>query len=320
MSMRFDLEFLPMVSTAAGVLAGLDLKHRCIVVDHLTIGRVNPAQWDQVFLLAAETTFKIRPEMEMIGDKLVVIATSKEPGLNRWPYVFFPHWLTMIKPSQRPSIEERKNEFFYDALLGRAKDPRTRLLQELEKLNLLGQGMISYCPGGFYGPNINLDASTYHSSIWEYEDQEIRDIYGTDLNYNLVKDSTTRTLDGYFSSCRIPTKVYARSAVSLVAETDNIGDHVFVTEKTWKPMIAGRIAVIYATPAHEDFLEELGFWFPSKTRGDPAKAAKAMEDLYLNTDPMQASRRIETIQNRRLADPQRWISMLYSWLDRNVRH
>ena len=161
MSMRFDLEFLPMVSTAAGVLAGLDLKHRCIVVDHLTIGRVNPAQWDQVFLLAAETTFKIRSEMEMIGDKLVVIATSKEPGLNRWPYVFFPHWLTMIKPSQRPSIEERKNEFFYDALLGRAKDPRTRLLQELEKLNLLGQGMISYCPGGFYGPNINLDASTY---------------------------------------------------------------------------------------------------------------------------------------------------------------
>ena len=116
--MRFDLEFLPMVSTAAGVLAGLDLKHRCIVVDHLTIGRVNPAQWDQVFLLAAETTFKIRPEMEMIGEKLVVIATSKEPGLNRWPYVFFPHWLTMIKPSQRPGIEERKNEFFYDALLG----------------------------------------------------------------------------------------------------------------------------------------------------------------------------------------------------------
>ena len=71
MSMRFDLEFLPMVGVAAGVLAGLDLKHRCIAVDHLTIGRVNPSEWDQIFLLAAETTFKIRPEMGKYAVHLV---------------------------------------------------------------------------------------------------------------------------------------------------------------------------------------------------------------------------------------------------------
>jgi len=318
MSMRFDLEFLPMVGMAAGVLAGLDLKHRCIAVDHLTIGRVNPSEWDQVFLLAAETTFKIRPEMERIGDKLVVIATSKEPGLDRWPYVFFPHWLTVIKENKK-DIETKTNSFFYDALLGRAKDTRTRLLEELVKHDLLDKGLISYSPGGFYGPNLTLDASPYYNNIWEYESREIKYLYGTDLNYALTRDSTMKTNDGCFSSCRIPKKVYANSTVSLVAETDNIGNHVFVTEKTWKPLLAGRIAVIYATPGHEEFLSSFGFWFPANTNGDPAIAAKAIEDLHQNVDPMQSSRAFETIRNQQLADPQRWVSMLYTWLDRNVR-
>lgn len=317
--MRFDLRFMPMVSAAAGVLAGLELKHRAIAVDHLTIKDVDPKQWDMVFLLAAETTFKIRDHMERIGDKLVVIATSKERGLDRWRNVFFPHWLFCVTAPQKQGMgSDMKDPMLkYDALLGRTKDPRTRLLEELEKIDALKHGIISYAPGNFYGPDTKLDYARFLRGCWDYEEQEIKDLYGSDLNYYMVRDSTLKLSSGAFSSCLIPRQIYLRTEFSLVAETDNVGDHVFVTEKTWKPILWGRPFIMYATPGHEDFLESLGIAIDEKTMGDPALTAELVKigaegDLIMRFDNT-------IMNNKRAADPHRWTSKLYSWLDRTVR-
>jgi len=317
--MRFDLRFMPMVSAAAGVLAGLELKHNAVVVDHLTIKDVDPKRWDMVFLLAAETTFKIRDHMERIGDKLIVIATSREPGLDRWRNVFFPHWLFCITAPESKGIFAKKKNWMlrYDALLGRVKDPRTRLLQELENLDILQYGLISYAHGHFYGPkDLELDAAPYLRGTWEHEEDEIKQIYGNDLNYYLVRDSTLKLQNGVFSSCMLPRRIYTQTDFSLVAETDNVGDHVFVTEKTWKPIVFGRPFVMYATPAHEDFLESLGFSVGTKTMGDPVLAAEAIKMMVMGDGEIDS---IHVTENRRVADPHRWTSKLYSWLDRTVR-
>lgn len=307
-----------MVSAAAGVLAALDLRHRCVVVDHLTIGDIDPADWDQVFLLAVETTFKIRPAMENIGDKLVVICSSREPGLDRWQNVFFPHMLFSVKNPTNfgPHSHNSPADYLFDALMGRAKDPRTVLLKTLKDRNLLHRGLIGYAPGNYYGPVTKLDPSEYFNGLWEFEPDEIKELYGNELNYLLSRDTTTRLHDGHFSSGLIPYSIYDRCRISIVAETDNIGDHVFVTEKTWKSFIAQRVGIFYATPKHEEFLESLGFEIIYKTGGDPARVADSIEKVDHNWNINWLEMRKH---NKELCNPQRWTSGLFSWLDRNVR-
>ena len=304
-----------MVSAAAGVLAALDLRHRCVAVDHLTIGSIDPADWDQVFLLAVETTFKIRPAMEHIGDKLVVICSSREPGLDRWLNFFFPHMLFSIRHSG-DSDTAPLNHYLYDALMGREKDSRTVLLQHLETAELLDKGLIGYAPGNYYGPKNKLNASKYYNGLWEYETSEIKNLYDNELNYLLSRDSTTRLPDGHFSSGVIPSHIYKRSKFSIAAETDNVGNHVFVTEKTWKPMMFRKDILFYATAGHEDFLESLGFEIPLKTGGDPAKIVEHLTNMEKKWDAKWLDAQHH---NHQLCNPQRWISVFYSWLDRNVR-
>jgi hypothetical protein len=91
---------------------------------------------------------------------------------------------------------------------------------------------------------------------------------------------------------------------------------VFVTEKTWKPIVFGRPFVMYATPTHEDFLESLGFSVGTKTMGDPVLAAEAIKMMVMGDGEIDS---IHVTENRRVADPHRWTSKLYSWLDRTVR-
>ena len=133
--MQFCLKYVPIINAAAGVLANHAVT-KCIVVDHLTINQVDPTEWNFVFLLAAEVTYRIRPEMKRIGDKLIVISTSVEPGLDRWHNFFFPHWLFCVLASSQRNVTTHTKPFLFDALLGRQKDERTHLLNELENADL----------------------------------------------------------------------------------------------------------------------------------------------------------------------------------------
>ena len=300
--MKFNLESIPMVNAAAGVLAGMGYTFKCIVVDHITIHQVDPNEWDRVFLLSIETTFKIRNVMEQIGDKLVVINTSNEQGLERWDNFFFPHWLFCVSACNQITPSNSTKPFLFDALLGRQKDTRTALINELAASDMLQRGIISYSTGFHY--KSNTTATTQYFDVWDYEEDAIKDLYVTKENY-INRDSTTRLKNGYFSSCLIPKRIYDATSVSLVAETDNIGSHVFVTEKTWKPIMQGRPVVFYATPEHEIFLESLGFKFPYKCYGQTEKVVEGL--LTANTDYVE--------HNKTLADPNYWTAKLYDWLE-----
>ena len=323
--MKYNLQYLPMVNAAAGVLSScFSSRTRLIAVDHITISDVDPNDWDLVFVLCAETTFKIRSELDRLGNKLVLIHTSDEPGLENYTRFFFPHWLFCVMEANTSHDLIREHQSFlpnrvYNALLGRAKDSRTLLLEKLGSRNLLNDGIVSYSPGNHYGPKLKLDPTPYYNNIWEYEELEIQRLYNNDLNYAVNLDSTTRLLNGHFSSCSMPWKVYSDSMVTVVAETDNTGSHSFLTEKTWKPFLAKHPAIFYATANHETFLESLGFEMYIKTEGNPERVSSIISDIAYGGWGDYTYRNWNSIasHNHKLVNTELWRDRLHSWLHEN---
>ena len=324
--MKYHLSYLPMLNAATGVLGScFSDRENIIVVDHLTVHLVDPNDWEIVFVLCAETTFKIRHELDRIGNKLVLLHTSNEPGLEKYTKFFFPFWLFCVDEANRYTVKPKDIDkyplYTYSALLGRAKDSRTVLLEELDKKNMLDQGLISYHSGTHYNAKLSRDPTHYFSNIWEWESTEIKNIFQTDINYIVNLDSTTRTVDGHFLSCLLPWKVYYSSCVSIVAETDHGGAHTFISEKTWKPILAGHPFIMYATADHTNFLESLGFEMYFKTYGDPAHVASLVADVADtikngNTEPFKDWEKI-CRHNTDAANPALWKTKLHRWLQEN---
>jgi len=326
--MNYNLSYIPIVNAAASVLASrFTNRQRILAVDHITISKIDPNDWDLIFVLCAETTFKIRLELDRLGDKAVLIHTSNEPGLEKYKRFFFPHWLfcvatvnSLMHTAEDYNFNKKSTaQYSYNALIGRAKDSRTELLIELEQKHLLDKGIISYHPGGHYGPRLTLDPTPYYRNIWEWEDHVVQNMYSNDLNYTVKLDSTNRLIDGHFSSCLIPWKIINGSLVTVVSETDNMGSHSFVTEKTWKPFLSKHPAIFYATKNHEDFLESLGFEMYIKTNGDPQRVASILSDIDRGgyKDYTLSDWRSIIIHNQSVANPMNWIYKLHSWLEEN---
>ena len=322
--MKFKLEYIPIVSSACNILSScFSGRQRILAVDHLTLHTVDPSDWDIVFVLCAETTFKIRHELDRLGNKLVLIYTSNEVGLEKYTRFFFPFWLLCVDEANRRNVSPNDfaltPDYVYNALLGRAKDTRTLLLEHLSNEDLIESGIISYHPGAHYGPTLKKDPTPHFSNVWEWENDEIRNIFLTDLNYLVKMDSTTRTPNGHFLSCLLPWKIYNNSLISIVSETDQIGSHSFITEKTWKPMIAGHPFLFHATTDHENFLESLGFEMYEKTYGDVKKITSMIHTMsnlrsgeYSFNDWTEIS-----LHNRSIANPDKWKSKLHYWLLEN---
>ena len=322
--MKYNLQYIPIINTVCSILSSCFAnRDNVLVVDHLTVLEVDPNDWEIVFVVCAETTFKIRSSLDQLGEKLVLIHTSDEPGLEKYTNYYFPHWLFCIVEANTPynlyHNYSVNSQYLYNAMLGRAKDPRTKLLQCLNDKNLIGDGVIGYHPGNHYGPDLKLDPMPYYSNIWEYEQKEIKELYSNDLNYTVKLDSTTRLPNGHFSSCSIPWTVYNNTAISVVGETDNHGSHVFTTEKTWKPLLAMHPVLYYGTPRHEEFLESLGFEMYIKTDSDPLRIASVLKDMANGSWKDFGYRYWNDIadHNKNLCDINMWQNQLYNWLYEN---
>lgn len=322
--MKYNLQYIPVVNTACGILSScFSNRDKILVVDHVTVSDVDPNDWEIVFVICAETTFKIRQYLDRLGEKLVLIHTSDEPGLEKYTKFYFPHWLFCIIDANSYNGLDHTYvgypTYVYNALLGRAKDPRTKLLQCIDNKGLLDKGIVSYHAGNHYGPSLKLDSAMYHSSIWKYEQQEIKTIYNNDLNYAVCLDSTTRLTNGHFSSCSMPWKVYDNTLISIVAETDNSGSHVFTTEKTWKPLLAEHPVLYYGTPRHEEFLKSLGIELYVETNGNPERVASILEDIASGGWKDIRYRNWQDIadHNRNLCDTEQWHKRLHQWLYEN---
>ena len=320
--MHYNLQYVPVVNAAAGVLSSCFAnRDRIIAVDHITVATVNPECWDLIFVLCAETTFKIRSHLDRLGSRLVLIHTSDEPGLEKYNRFFFPHWLFCVSEvNDSNKVHDRyiRPSYSYNALMGRAKDSRTQLLMQLDNRNLLEHGIIGYRPGNYYTPPVKINPTAYYNGIWKFEERELRELYSHEINYLTGFDSTTRLTTGHFSSCLIPWEVYDNSSVTVVCETDNHGSHSFVTEKTWKPLLARHPVIFYATRQHENFLERLGFEIYVKTSGDPTIVADILEDFTKTKSKYDYYQWGEKFShNRDLCCIISWRKRFHQWLHEN---
>jgi hypothetical protein len=65
----------------------------------------------------------------------------------------------------------------------------------------------------------------------------------------------------FFVSMLVPHKLYNRSYVSIVAETESFPDpySIYLSEKISKPLIAGHPFMVYGAPGYLKYLKSFGF-------------------------------------------------------------
>ena len=60
-------------------------------------------------------------------------------------------------------------------------------------------------------------------------------------------------------NCIVPTKVYNKTAYSLITETNASNNYVFLTEKITKPILACRLFIVVSGCGYLKYMQELGF-------------------------------------------------------------
>jgi hypothetical protein len=141
----------------------------------------------------------------------------------------------------------------FDVLLGRYGRHREYVYKTLHSKQLLNSVIMSYSGAClFNGKNSHtewVEGSTYDTNM-----------KSTDSTETIVYDNTT--LENANVSCFLPWKIYNETYYTVVTETTF--KHVFLTEKTAKPILAMRLFIMVGAHGTLSGLRSLGF----KTFGD----------------------------------------------------
>lgn len=156
----------------------------------------------------------------------------------------------VIEPIGKMTIVGHKKKLF-DVLLGKNDGRRNKVFDLFCKHNMIGESFIN-----FYNERMIENHSTrfqiYRSpELDEYEDPRV--ISATLLSTNQVEGLE----NGISMSHSIPKKIYENSWYSVVAETNS--GTTFITEKTTKCLLAGRIFVMFAEQDTLKKLKEYGY-------------------------------------------------------------
>jgi hypothetical protein len=155
----------------------------------------------------------------------------KETGFDIWHGGLAFFWYMMYQKYKYKKLQfdhsNKKFDFLY--LNKKARAHRKKLFDALTKQNLLENSLVS-----FIDRNIRLPE--------QYE-----------LPWIINKNYPYRGMDQ-----DLYEKPYNDTVCSIVSET-NVGDGIFITEKIWKPIIAGHIFVVHGNNHYLKYLRELGF-------------------------------------------------------------
>ncbi len=183
-------------------------------------------------------------------------------GMNAKSIYYFFHavaaneWYHQYRWNRPEYTDHRHLYISYNNLVNPYRAHRVDLLCRLYSKNLIDQGLVSFnSPGVDELTNI-IDANTWYTP-------ESRKLF------NLFKNKlTSRTIDtpdiqGYLSAT-IDLHNSRNSMVQVVTETDYYKDKLHLTEKIFKPVVAGQPFLLLAGRGNLAYLREYGF----KTFGD----------------------------------------------------
>jgi hypothetical protein len=156
-----------------------------------------------------------------------------------------------------PTYHDHQHTYIsYNNLVSPYRAHRIDLLSRLHDKNLLTCGLVSFKSAG----QVAL-VDVVDNNIWYTK--ESRDIF--DRNKHLLTNRTIDTdcVEGYLSAT-IDLKNCQDSMVQVVTETDFYKDKLHLTEKVFKPMVAGQPFLLLAGVGNLEYLRGYGF----KTFGD----------------------------------------------------
>ncbi len=139
---------------------------------------------------------------------------------------------------------DEDREFFADVLLGNSKPHRLAFYNMMEASNMLDKNIVNLF-------------NVYRSGFLDTVKNDMQAMI--DDNPNKAYPNTTLLLNGKFISQHISAPIMENSWISVVGETIDDNDIFFVTEKTAKPLMAGRPFIMLGGVNYLKHLRNLGF-------------------------------------------------------------
>lgn len=205
---------------------------------------------------------RLENNIKQFNDQLVlVVATEISPEINdtirklnypnvRWlipgalnnyhPDMSLSYqWhIQLVKESNTvPNINLLPRTYYFDVLLGTKKFHRDYIHSHTYNSN--------YFITSYYGNNLNNT-----NFIWP---DDITGTPATSTENVMFNGKSTRL------SCIIPTNIYQQTAYSIVAETYYDNEFSFFTEKIAKPLLSGRLFIVFSGFRYLENLRKLGF-------------------------------------------------------------
>lgn len=150
--------------------------------------------------------------------------------------------LVQCQEANKDIVIKKKNTKIYDFLFMPGKNQiwRLELLNALRDSDLLTNSLWSICNPGGAVIDINTKEMPCKYELTEFDLEEV--VYkNKEINRVIVPQQ------------------YSDSRCSIICETTISNDRVYLTEKTWKPLLAGHPFVAQANPGYYDYLKQLGF-------------------------------------------------------------
>lgn len=204
--------------------------------------RLGWAQARMIFIIDREgwaTDFFFDDPRVHVWDSTVL--NDDHPAHDRFhPNFFWFDWTREIESYQNSKSKMRDpldGDWTFECMLGRRKPWRDFIYETIiNDPELSAEVLLSY-PG--------------RTGHWQAGfDHDIQSVESTDrIGYHDLMTGNR--------SCFLPWRIYNRSFYSLVAETTH--DRLFFTEKTAKPLLAGRLFLLFAAPGSLKALKKLGF-------------------------------------------------------------
>ena len=183
-------------------------------------------------------------------------------GMNATSIYYFFHaiaaneWYHQYRWN-RPEYTDHQHLYIsYNNLVNPYRAHRVDLLCRLYSKNLIDQGLVS-----FNSPGVEELTNIVNENTWYTpESRKLFDLFKHKLTSRTID---TPDIQGYLSAT-IDLHNCRNSMVQVVTETDFYKDKLHLTEKVFKPIVAGQPFLLLAGRGNLEYLREYGF----KTFGD----------------------------------------------------
>lgn len=221
--------------------------------------------YDAIFVVNPEITWQpIKQYLEKLrlrfNNKNIFLITSSVATNNDHEDLFiFPWWLpntaklnTFTSPTYLPKSK------IFDALLGLNR-PHRQFIYD----NLIQHGLENKCLISLLKRDWENDKFP-ESNSYLYRSSELDQYESADAKLSIQKNSYFHSGEHCFNgghgvSRQVPWAIYNETYHSIVAETSYDNNFPFFTEKTAKPLVAGRLFVLFGPQGQLDMLRSYGF-------------------------------------------------------------